>query len=1013
MYLGVQALSFQRCIMSFIKHTIFHKLPALFISFFNFTRTRRAKTIGIAALVLFALFSVTGFFILPPFIKHLAIDKISKQLGRRVGIESVSLNPYLLAATIRGFEIKEIDGSTTFVSFRSLYINLQLKTIFKGGPVMREIKLEKPYIHLVRTEANAYNFSDIVSKFEAEREAAVPEKPGKPLFFSFSNIQLLDGHIEFDDRPAATKHEIAQINLSVPFISNLPSYIESFVQPSLSATVNGTPVNIRGSTKVFADSHETSFDIVLKDIDIPYYLAYAPAHLHVKVPSGRLDVAMKFVYRHYTDRSPLLTLTGESRVRDLRIAIKKIPGEFLNIPLFSIKDISFDLETNKIEIGSITTEKGLMTVSRSADGRMNFAEIMTASTAASHPATKKPARLTAPSASWIVSLKSLVINGYKVKISDQSLVEPFGVTVDDINCKAQNISTEKGTKGTIALSMHVGQQGTASVEGNFALSPLSADLALNLKRLPIKPLQPFLAERVQVIVAGGALSINGKLTAFQASNEELQGSFKGKLWVNRFSLLDKVNAEDLLKWDSLYLGEMDIRYAPLFLHIREVSLSNFYSRIIINADRTINLQEVLSNPTLTAQPAAPPDQAPQTTEAVVESRQDKSQQRKLAIDKITLQGGAINFTDDSIKPRFSANLLEIGGRISGLSSEENKFGEVELRGMYDHYAPLEITGKINPLRDDLYVELKAAFKDMDLTAMSPYSGRYAGYTIEKGKLSFQLEYLIVKNKLDAKNNIFLDQFNFGDPIDSPDATKLPVRLAVALLKDQNGEINLDIPVSGELNDPKFSVGKVVLKIIVNLLVKVATSPFALLGSIFGGGEQLGYAEFDYGSAALTVETQKKLDTLMKALHERPALKMDIVGRADPEKDREGLKQNLLLRKVKAQKIKDMARKGGETPSLDDVIVTPQEYPVYLKQAYKAEKFPKPRNIVGMAKDLPVPEMEKLMLTNMKVTDDDLKALSDERARAVRNYLLQSQQVEETRLFIVESKTLDGTDFKLK
>jgi flagellar motor protein MotB len=997
------------------------KLNAFFISFLSFTKTRRAKTISIAALVFFALFSITGFFILPPYIKHLAMEKLSEQLGRQVSIDAVILNPYSLAASIRGFEIKEVDGRTTFISFRSLYVNLKVKTIFRGGPVMGEIKLEKPYVHLVRTGSNAYNFSDIASKFEAEREAAIQEKPGKPLFFSLSNIQLVDGNIEFDDRPAATKHEIAQINISIPFISNFPSYVESSVQPSLSATVNGTPLNIRGSTKVFSDSHETSFDIALKNIDIPYYFAYAPTQLNVKVPSGRLDVAMKLVYRQYKDRSPMLTLTGESRVRDLSVVIKKIRGEFLKVPLFSIKDISFDLETKKVEIGAITTEKGLLAVSRSADGRMNFASLMTASTAVSRPATKKSA---APSDPWIMSLKSLVVYGYKVNITDRSLVEPFGVTVDNINCKAQNISTEKDAKGTIALSMHVGQQGTASAEGDFALNPLAAELAVSLERLPIKPLQPFLAERAQVIVAAGALSIKGKMTAFRSSNEELKAAFKGKLSVNRFSLLDKVNAEDLLKWDSLYLAGMDIRNAPLFLRIREISLSNFYSRIIINADRTINLQEVFSTPTLTAQSVAPSDQAPQTTEAAAESRKEPPQQLKLAVDKITLQGGTINFTDDSIKPRFSANLLEIGGRISGLSSDENKFGEVELRGKYDRYAPLEITGKINPLRDNLYVELKANFKDMDLTAVSPYSGRYAGYTIQKGKLSFQLEYLIVKNKLDAKNNIFIDQFDFGDPINSPDATKLPVKLAVALLKDQNGEIKLEIPVSGELNDPKFSVGKVVLKIIVNILVKVATSPFALLGSIFGGGEQLGYAEFDYGSAALTAETQKKLDILTKALHDRPALKMDIIGHADPEKDREGLKQNLLLRRVKSQKIKDMARKGGETPSLDDIIVTPQEYPTYLKQAYKAEKFPKPRNIVGMAKDLPVPEMEKLMLTNLKVTDDDLKALSEERARAVRNYLLQSQQVNEARIFIVESDTLDvkkhqegpknsRTDFKLK
>ena len=634
---------------------------------------------------------------------------------------------------------------------------------------------------------------------------------------------------------------------------------------------------------------------------------------------------------------------------------------------------------------------------------MNIASLIATPTEKSPPATRNSAP---PSLPWIVSLKSLVVDGYRVKITDRSLAEPFAISIDDINCKAQNMSTEKDAKGTIALSMHIGRQGTASFEGDLALSPPAAEIAMNLKSLPLKPLQPFLAERAKVILAAGALNVNGRLTARQSESKGLKTAFRGKLWVNKFSLLDKANAEDLLKWDSLYLGEMDIRYAPLLAHIRGISLSNFYSRIMISADRTINLQEVFSAASSTSEAAALHGKAPRTTEAAAVSRQEPAQERTIAIDKVTVQGGTINFTDESVKPRFNADLLEIGGRISGLSSEENKFGEVELRGKYDRYAPLEITGKINPLRDDLYVELKAGFKDMDLTAVSPYSGRYAGYTVRKGKLSFQLEYLIVKNKLDAKNDIFLDQFSFGEPVESPDATKLPVKLAVALLKDRNGEIKLDIPVSGELDDPKFSVGRVVLKVIVNLLVKAATSPFALLGAIFGGGEQIGYAEFDYGSAALTAETQKKLDILAKALHDRPELRMDIVGHADPGKDREGLKQNLLLRRVKAQKIKDMARAGGETPSLDAVTVTPREYPVYLKLAYKAEKFPKPRNFIGMVKNLPVPEMEKLMITNLKVTDEDLKALAGERARAVRDYLMQSKQVDEEQIFIVEAKTLD-------
>jgi uncharacterized protein involved in outer membrane biogenesis len=304
---------------------------------YNFAKTRRARIMGIIALGLFVLFTVTGFFLLPPYVKQVAVVKLSEQLGRRVSIESVKLNPYSLAAVIKGFEIKEGDGRTPFISFRSLYINMKVKSIFKGGPVLSEIKLEQPYVHLVRTGSNTYNFSDIASKILAGQTTAVQEKPGKPLFFSFSNIQLVDGSIEFDDQPDATKHMITQISISVPFISNFPSYAESFVQPSFSAMVNGAPVNIRGATKVFSDSLETSFDIALKDIDIPHYLAYVPAQLNVKVPSGRLDVSMKASYRQYADRPPMLLLTGESKVRDLSIAIKDVRGEFLKVPLFSIR----------------------------------------------------------------------------------------------------------------------------------------------------------------------------------------------------------------------------------------------------------------------------------------------------------------------------------------------------------------------------------------------------------------------------------------------------------------------------------------------------------------------------------------------------------------------------------------------------------------------------------------------------------------------------------------------------
>jgi uncharacterized protein involved in outer membrane biogenesis len=969
----------------------------------RFTMSQKARNIGIITLLVFVLYTLVGFFILPPYLKKTAIETMTEQFGRTVSIAEVSLNPYALSAVIKGFEIKENDGKTTFVSFGRLYVDLQIVSLLKRLPVIREVKLEQPLVHIVRREANLYNFSDIAERMQAKRTADVPDHPGKPFSFSVSNIQIKDGNIAFEDLPVKTKHDITQIDIAIPFISNLPTYVESFVQPSFSASVNGSAMTARGTTKVFSDSFETSFDIALNDIDIPYYLAYAPAKLNLKVTSGKLDVAMKLAYRQYANRSPLLVLAGETRVKGLTARIKGFDGDFLTIPHLTIKDISFDLGAKKMEIDSLVTEQGSISFERTAEKRLNVASIVGAASAEDGAKSENASSQAVP---WTILLKSLIMDGYSVKITDHSLAEPFNLILNKIVFKAENISTAMDSKGSFDLSLRVGQKGNVSADGDFTVDPPAVDLALDLKNIPLRPMQPLLAQRTQLLLATGAMSISGTLKARQDVTAGLNAAFNGQLRINNISLRDKTTAEELLAWDTLYLGRMDVRFAPLFVHIPEIDLSRFSSRIIVDADRKINLQDVFEKPAPAEDSAVPSGPAPQSADAVQVEQKEPAKKRTIRIDNIILQDGTVNFTDESIRPRFSTNLLNINGHVSGLSSDENTVGLLQLSGKYDSYAPLEVTGKINPLRSDLYVELTSTFKDMDLTSVSPYAGRYAGYTIQKGKLSFHLDYLIVKDKLDAKNSIYLDQFTFGDRIESAEATKLPVRLAVSLLKDRSGEIALDIPVSGKLNDPKFSVGGVVLKVIVNLLVKAATSPFALLGAVFGGGEELGYAEFDDGSAALTEATKKKLDIIGKALYDRPALKMDITGHAAPEKDREGLKHILLLQKIKARKIRALLKTEGTTTSLDSVAVTPEEYPVYLKQVYKEEKFPKPRNIIGIAKDLPVPDMERLLLANLKVTDDDLKVLAGERARTVRDYLLQSKQIDPERLYVVETKSLE-------
>jgi len=533
-------------------------------------------------------------------------------------------------------------------------------------------------------------------------------------------------------------------------------------------------------------------------------------------------------------------------------------------------------------------------------------------------------------------------------------------------------------------------------------------------------MQPYYTERVKILLTGGSISADGNVSVDAAKDRPVRARFRGEVSVNEFSSLDKALEEEFLRFASLHFGGVEVGYNPTSVVIREISLTDFYSRIIVNPNGTLNVQGIVAKEGAGGRDNASLAPAPAAAHA------DNAAQAPgipVRIDTVTLSGGAVNFSDRYIKPNYSASLVELGGRVSGLSSEESLRADVNVRGKLENSAPLEIVGKINPLAKDLFLDLKVDFRDMDLSPLSPYSGRFAGYGIQKGKLTLNLNYHIEKKKLDSENKVFLDQFTFGDPVESPDATKLPVRLAVALLKDRSGEIHLDLPVTGSIDDPKFSVWGVVWQIVKNLLVKVATSPFALLGAIFGGGEELSYLEFDPGSSGIPASGAAKLGNLEKVLFDRPALKLDIEGHVDIEKDREGMRQLLFRRKVAAQKLADLAKTGQPAPALDNVRVEPAEYPKYLARAYKVEKFPKPRNIVGMAKDLPVPEMEKLMLTHLQVTDDTLRQLAVERASRVRDRLVASGKVEPGRIFLVEPKSLpperkekirdSRVDFRLK
>jgi hypothetical protein len=380
---------------------------------------------------------------------------------------------------------------------------------------------------------------------------------------------------------------------------------------------------------------------------------------------------------------------------------------------------------------------------------------------------------------------------------------------------------------------------------------------------------------------------------------------------------------------------------------------------------------------------------------------------------VKLVDSQLRFDDLSLQPSFGAAIAQLNGTVRGLSGREDARAEVKLDGRVDRYAPVAITGQVNYFAANTYTALRMKFDNMELTSFSPYSGKFAGYKIDKGKLSVDLNYLIQNRKLDAKHRVVINQIQLGEKVDSPDAVSLPVKLAIALLKDRNGVIDLDLPVSGTLDDPKFRIGPIVWKIVVNLFTKIVTAPFALLGSLFGGGDEIQYIDFAPGSATLAPAAAERLASLRKGLAERPALNLEVPLVALPDVDRAALfeaRWNDRLRAAAAAQGGGAAQQEGW---FDALRADRKRYRKFLEACYRADVGTKPK-----IPDAPKPTagepavdevehdigwLEGALKARVSIADDELEKLAHARAEAIQAVLLQDTGIDPKRVFVIRPR----------
>jgi hypothetical protein len=677
------------------------------------------------------------------------------------------------------------------------------------------------------------------------------------------------------------------------------------------------------------------------------------------------------------------------------------------------------------------------------DGTFNFSNLIpTNSAPAAAPASAPGPGPQAKQQLPLLIIVELSIQAGAVSFTDLHRPVPFQQHVGPINIRLSHFTTrpKAGSPYSIVATTDTGE--TFSWSGDVDVAPPSSSGAFTISGFQINRYAPYIQDAAHVDVLDGRVDfhtdyrfnlINDTMT-FAVSNAALV------LTSLQVGVTQPKPAKAVVERLRLVVSDIAFDSTAKNVSVGEIRLAE------LNAGATLLPVPAGSKPTNAAPPAAAPPAAvepsPPPATPTGTNQPPHLGGFKVQVGAVVIDDATLRFTDESIEPHVTSAIEKINGSIKGLTSDLNTAAAVDFKGNVNGFAPFTIAGQLNPLAKDLFVDLGILFQDVGLTAISPYMAKYAGYPLEKGSLSLDLHYYVTQKELKAKNNVRVDQLHLGPPSGSPDATKLPVTLAIALLQDRHGVISLDVPVTGRLDDPKFKVFPIVCQVFMNIIIKAATKPFALLGSMFGGGQDLSFIGYATGSSEFAEGEINKLDSLATALYERPALHLVITGSIDPVQDRQALAALKVQRQLKTLRVNELSAAGQKISNVDTVVLDPQDHDRLMKLAYAQamglvsangsasgeqsavlehlttrQNFgplrpaaPPPTAQAGAAGPtgaVTVADMEKYLQEKAVITPADFQQLMQDRANKVQAYLLQTGKVTADRISVAAPKVVDA------
>src|SRR5882724_246167 len=1003
----------------------------------QFTKTKAFRISALVVLLLVGLYAIAGFVIAPRILRSALMQDIPKTLGVTPTVGDIRLNPFLLQLEIKDLSLAAPSGEK-MVGFGRLFVDFELSSIWHLAYSFGNIDIDAPFVNAVVAHDGNLNLLQLSPKMPP----AKPQQKTPLPAIRIGSFKVSKGVVTYEDhsRPSEFAARLDPINFA---LVNFTTGAEGGRFTLTGASALGERVEWHGHVSVQPIESDGEFQI--DGLRAHTVWEYLEDRLNFVVNSGTVDLnaTYKFSLRDTVD---LQAAVSRVAVNDLAVRPKESDIDWISVPSLLLRDTTVDVSKRQAHADSLSLTGVKLVTWLEPDGSVNLLKLLQSpprtapaaagpavSAAATPPvsaAASPPVSATPP---WKFDLHEFAVREANISAEDRGTSPPAKVLLEPLSLKIDGVSLDLAKPVTVTLDTRVNGAGSLKVSGDVTPEPLGANVSLKLDGIGLEAFQPYIAQRTSMTLISGHLSGDAKVR-YGATKPTLE--FAGDMSVAGLHTVDNALHDDFINWDRVDVSGILFLHGPDRLDIQQVMARKLYARVIIEPDTSLNVKRVLSGPGATViAPAAPRSSpvaatapAPPAPAGKVASNKAASGKTAagpapavapmpMAIKKVVFHAGQANFSDLSVQPNFSSGVQNIEGTVLGLSSKANSRAKVDVHGAVGQYSPVDITGEVNFLSAALYTDLGLNFRNIDLSIFNPYSGKFAGYNITEGKLSTDMHYKVQDRKLDANHHITIEQLQFGQKTESKDAVSLPIKLAVALLKDRNGVINLDLPLSGTLDDPEFRLGPIIWKVFVHILERAVTAPFALLGALFGGGPDLQFIDFQPGSAVLDPAAADKTRAIVKALKERPQLKIEVPIAWVGDLDRPALVEARLLTQIReAQPAKSGGKKSPgatEFEQLDPSAKVELLTQLYAKDVGGEPKFPQEVTNVKTKPDLAAAKADFLrqaLREHIAVTEGDLTALGQQRAVAVQQALLTDTQVEPERVFLVVSdkgKNQDG------